>query len=335
MKRLTLLIILATILTSCFDEDSYVINPVPIAEVKIPYDINDYQTYFSLNDTLIVSYNSAEGWDLGFESSASGYHIILNTSKFMLAGNTNSTDFYGITSSTSYNMIFDSSTGDLNSTAIGDWADFSDPLNPIFLKKVYVIDRGKNKAGVHLGFKKIVFEKFESNKYFIKYSNLDNSDEHVFEIPKDETKNFVQFSFNNGGNLTTQEPSKDNWDLLFTKYSTILFDNNNTPTPYPVRGLYINKGISVALDSVSSFSNINIEKANSYTYSSKQDAIGYSWKDYVKDVYIVLYHYNYIIKDKNNNFFKIRFTSYKNTDENDPNVGDFGYISFEMQKIEE
>jgi hypothetical protein len=232
-------------------------------------------------------------------------------------------------------MNFDNSNGDINSTAIGEWANFTDPLNPIFYSKVYIIDRGKNKDGISYGFKKVVFEKLENSKYTIKFANLDNSDEHTFDISKDETKNFVLFSFDNGGNVTIQEPKKQDWDLLFTKYTTLLYDNNNVPTPYPVRGVYINKGLSVAVDSVSSFENIDLAKANTYNYSSNQDAIGYNWKNYINNDYVVLYYYNYIVKNRDNIYFKIRFTNYKNSDESNPEYGKNGYVSFEMQRIDE
>jgi len=332
-KIYPIILLLATTLTSCFDEDSYIIKPVPINDINIPYSVYEYQTYFSLNDTMIISHNSYADWDIGFESSPTGFHIILNTSKFMYAGNTNLSDFTAVTSNVADTMIYDRSSGNLDSTAIGNWVDFSDPLNPIYPKKVYIINRGVNESGVPFGYKKIVFEKLENNIYYIRFANLDNSDEHYFEIPKNSSVNFVLFSFDNGGNLNTQQPDKDLWDLNITKYSTILFDNNNVATPYLVRGVLINNGLSVAMDTINTFGSININNISSYTFSTKQDAIGYSWKVFNGDDYVVLYHYNYIIKDRNNNYFKLRFTNFKNTDVNDVLYGSNGYPSFEMEKL--
>ncbi len=331
MKKIFFILLIAIFSNSCIDEDSYIIDPVPIPEITIPYNINENQTYFNLHDTLIVQNNRDESWDLGFEASSSGYHVILNYSKFMFAKNTNSTDFYGITTNTvSGSMEFDNSNGDLNSTAIGNWADFSDPLNPIFYKKVYIIDRGKNIEGISYGFKKIVFDKLENGTYTIKYANLDNSDEHTFEVVKDATQNFVHFSFNNGGELSIQEPDNQSWDLLFTKYTTLLYDNNNVPTPYPVRGVLINKELSVAADSTTNFYLINLSKTSSYNFSKDQDAVGYKWKRYITikgtATYVVNYKYNYIIKNRQDEYFKIRFTNYFSSD---------GIVSFEMQRIDE
>ncbi len=334
MRITTFIIIsLSITLTSCFKDDGYVIEPIPIQEVKIPYSIYEDQVYFRLSDTAIVSHNNYAAWDLGFESSASGYHIILNTSKFMYAGNTESTDFSAITSNTASLMLFDRSSGSPDSTAIGNWGDFSNPLNPIFPKNVYIINRGVDELGNSFGFKKIVFEKLENNSYYLHYSNLDNSDEHFYQIPKDNLVNHVQFSFDNGGNTTAQQPNKADWDILFTKYSTILFDDNGVPTPYLVRGAYINKGLSVAKDTITDFYSIGINSVGNYSFSTKQDAIGFDWKDYIGEKYIVKPYFTYIIKDNKNNYFKLRFTGFYNNIENHPNYGEKGFTSFELVKL--
>jgi hypothetical protein len=337
--RNLILILFALTLISCFDENSFVIKPIPIdefsVEVKIPYSMYEDQTFFSLNDTAIVSHNNYANWDLGFEATPTGYHIILNSTKFMYAGNTGLTDFSSVITNVADTMMFDRSSGNLDSTAIGNWADFTDALNPVFLKKVYIINRGVDESGTSLGFKKIIFEKLENNTYFIHYANLDNSDDHTYQVPKNTAVNFVQFSFEDGGNLNTQQPNKDLWDLDLTKYSTILYDqnNNNKPTPYLVRGVLINSGVSVAKDTVNSYSSINISNIDSYTFSSKQDAIGFDWKKYINGEYVIIGHYNYIIKDSKGNYFKLRFTGYKNTISGDIHYGVKGYPSFEMSKL--
>ena len=333
MNRIYIIILLAITFTSCFDENSFVIKPIPIGEgsieVKVPYSMYEDQTYFNLNNSTLISHNNYADWDLGFEASPTGYHIIINTAKFMYAGNSNLTDFTSVTTTAVDTMMYDRSSGNLDSTAIGNWADYSDALNPIYPKKIYIIDRGVDENGTSLGYKKIVFEKLENDTYYIHYANLDNSDEHDYQVPKNALVNFVQFSFNGGGNLNVQQPNKDLWDFNLTKYSTVLFDNanHNKPTPYLVRGVLINKGISVALDSITPFTSISYSNVGSYTYSTKLDAIGWNWKIYKNDIYIVVDHYTYIIKDNNNNYFKLRFTDFYNKS------GIKGYPTFEMSKL--
>jgi hypothetical protein len=333
--KFTNLIILASItLTGCFHEKDYVIKPIIISEVKIPYSMYESQTYFSLSNSVVVSHNNYADWDLGFESSPTGFHIILNSSKFMYAGNSGLTNFSAVTTTAVDTMTFDSSTGNLDSTAIGNWADFTDVLNPIYPKKVYIINRGVNEDGVSFGYKKVVFEKLENNTYFIHFANLDNSEEFYYQIPKNNTLNFVQFSFDGGGNLNTQEPSKDLWDLCFTKYSSILFDDFGVPTPYIVRGVFINNGLSVAKDTITPFYSIKYSDLSNYTFSTKKDAIGYDWKIYKNDIYSIIDHFSYIIKDQNSNYYKLRFTGFYNSIPGDVNIGQKGYPSFEFIKME-
>ena len=74
---------------------------------------------------------------------------------------------------------------------------------------------------------------------------------------------------------------RQRWDLCFTQYSTILYDDNNVATPYLVRGVYINmNGTTAARDTINSFNDITANDISDYTFSSAQDAIGYDWKDY-------------------------------------------------------
>ena len=132
--KYSLILFFLLLLTGCFPEDDLVV-PLDIDLIEIPYSMYDTQTWFNLQNMSVISHNAFTDWDLGFESNGSGHHIILNTSKFMHAGNTGSTDFYGITTNICDTMVYDDSSGDLNKTAIGDWADFSDPANPVYHRK--------------------------------------------------------------------------------------------------------------------------------------------------------------------------------------------------------
>jgi HmuY protein len=326
MKNIKVLIFLS-LLTGCFPEDNKVV-PLDIDIVEIPWSMYDYQTWFSLQNKSVISYNSFLDWDLGFESNGSGHHIILNTSRFMYAGNSESTDFAGITSNICDTMIFDDSSGDLNKTAIDKWADFTNPDIPVYPKKVYIIDLGSDNNGVPYGFKKIIFEQFENNTYWIHFSNLDGSDEHYFQISTDPERSFTLFSFSNGGSIAPVQPLNSEWDLCFTQYSTILFDDKKVATPYLVRGVYLNPaGTTAASDTINSFYDITAYDVDNYTFSSSQDAIGYAWKDYKNDSYKINPGIFYIIKDQRGEYYKLKFTGYYN------NSGARGYPSFQVNKL--
>jgi hypothetical protein len=323
----TVPLFLLLILTGCFPEDKQV-TPLDIDIVEIPYSMYDTQTWYSLNSMSVISNNSFTEWDLGFESAGPGHHIILNTSRFMHAGNTGSSDFSGITTNICDTMVYDASDGDPTKTAIGEWADFSDPLNPVYPQKVYIIDLGTDNNGVSYGLKKVTFNSFANNTYSIHFSNLDGTEEHTYEVATDPGRSFTFFSFSNGGNTLPLQPPDDNWDLCFTQYSTILFDDKNVATPYLVRGVYINMtGTTAAVDSTNSFYNITAGDIPDYTFSGAQDIIGYEWKDYQNDSYKINPNIFYVIKDRTGTYYKLKFTGYYNTS------GERGYPSFQCIEL--
>jgi hypothetical protein len=325
--KYSIILLLLLLLTGCFPEDDPVV-PLDIDITEIPYSMYDTQTWFNLQNMSITSHNAFNEWDLGFESYGSGHHIILNTSRFMHAGNTGSSDFNGITTNICDTMVYDDSSGDLNNTAIGEWADFSDPLNPVYSKNVYIIDLGTDNNGVLFGYKKITFNSLESNIYSVHFSNLDGSDEHYFEVTTDPDKSFTLFSFSNGGSIASVQPADSDWDLCFTQYSTILFDDNNVATPYLVRGIYINmNGTTAARDTINSFYDITANDIPDYTFSSAQDIIGYDWKDYKDDSYNINPNIFYIIKDLLGEYYKLKFAGYYNTS------GERGFPSFQCIKL--
>jgi hypothetical protein len=324
---LSLLIIMAT-LTGCFEKED-IITPREINEIEIPYSLYEYQTYYRLKDESIVSFNRYDTWDLGFECREGSFGVILNSSRYMHAGNAGTTDFYAVNSNIADTMIFDDSSGDITKTALGEWVDLTDPLNPVFTGTVFIVDRGLNESGESFGFMKLVVEKLENDIFYIRYANLDGSGETTFQVARDPLLNFVLFSFNDGGNLAVQQPLSSEWDLCFTKYTTVINDDNGVPTPYIVRGVYLNTtgGVTAVLDSLTPFYDINLLSVPGYTFSEMQDAIGYEWKDYSDDSYTLVDGMNYVICNQEGVYFKIRFTDYYNK------AGQRGYPAFEQVEL--
>ena len=80
-----------------------------------------YQVFYDFETNSTIAQNLISEWDLGFETSDSGWHVILNTSKMMLAGNTGETNFEMVKNKSGLEMNFDPSHGNLDSTAIGNW----------------------------------------------------------------------------------------------------------------------------------------------------------------------------------------------------------------------
>ena len=327
--NITVILALSIVLLSCFEDDTHV-DPLPINEVNILNSIYEYQIYVDIENSSIVSSNRYSEWDLGFESSPGGYHIILNTARFMYAGNTFETNFDAVNSATPADMYFDNSNGDLDSTVLKDWVDMSDPDNLTFTNYVYVIDRGRDEEGNSFGFKKLFIEKLEQDTFYIRFANLDGTEDYRFSVPKDTSVNFNLFSFENGGQFLVSEPNKNRWDFCLTKYTTIIPDDDGTLYDYIVRGALLNphKGIEVGVDKENYFYDITFNMIDSYTYSLERDAIGYEWKnfDQEQEIYIIEENYSYILKNVNGLTYKLRFTDFFKD-------GEKGYPSFEIMEL--
>lgn len=329
---------LQMMLNSCFKEDEKVTphDPGDVETVVIEMTSNyKYQVYYDLSTNSVVGTNEKKAWDLGFECSPGGWHIILNTSNFMLAAKSGTTDFEMTLDTAGMDFRFDESTGNLDSTAIGNWLEFLPPdSTKSYTEEVYVIDRGYDEFGNLRGLRKIVFLELENDQYTFRYANMDGSNDHTFTITKDPTVNYIYFSFDGGGQQLIYEPSSYDWDLLFTQYTTLLFTNAGDPYPYLVTGVLSNpKTIAVHQDTLMDFHTIDLQSVQNLDYNTIQDEIGYDWKDVVGDVgsgnvnYVIIPDINYIIRDWQGFYYKLRFVNFYN------NSGEKGYPTFEFQKL--
>lgn len=346
MKILNLIAILslAILLSACFKEDEKIPahdpGDVETAIVDLTAVIEDnvylyrYQKYFDLNSGQVVSGNMKKEWDLGFECSPEGWHIILNTASFMITSGTGSDDFNATIDTTGFKWYFDKSDGNLDSTAIGEWFTWSQPdSNKLYTNEVYVIDRGYDELGNLRGLRKIVFLSLEDDEYIFKFANMDGSGEITDTVTKDPVFNFMCYSFDNGGQELYLEPPKYNWDLLFTQYTTMLYTNEGDPYPYLVTGVLSNRlDVEVARDTLMDFQSINRNSVNQMEFTTIQDEIGYDWKDVVGDpssgsiTYVIIEGLNYVVRDQEGFFYKLRFISFYDK-------GVKGYPTFEYQKL--
>jgi len=326
------------LLTSCFKEDEKVKPHDPgdviTKSIELTRDYR-YQVYYDLGNNEVISTNLKKEWDLGFECSSEGWHIILNTSSFMVASNTGSDDFSAPIDTTGYTWHFDKSDGNLDSTAIGNWLTFSQPdSSKIYSNDVYVIDRGYDELGNLRGLRKVVFLSLEGDVYTFKYAKLDGSEETTFTVTKDPAVSFMCFSFDDGGKQLDFEPPRYDWDLLFTQYTTLLYTNEGDPYPYLVTGVLSNRqGVEVATDTIMDFQSINVNSVEQLEFTTIQDEIGYDWKDVVGDVntgsvtYVIVEGLNYVIRDHEGYYYKLRFISFYD------NTGNKGYPTFEYQQL--
>lgn len=275
------------------------------------------QIYYDLGSQSIVSTNSKEFWDLGFEASEAGWHVILNSSRGGAVWSTEQTEFAAISDTVGAAWKHDAPTGNLDSTAFGDYRD---------LQSVLVLDRGYNSEGIHTGFRKLIVEEVNSFYYHLRTAELDGGGEMVIEIPKDESLNFVSVSLDQNS-VVDVEPNKEDWDLVFTQY-TYVFDD--PPLAYLVVGVISNRNnVSIALDLEKAFEKIAYTDTDSYDFVEALDMIGYNWKEYDFGTgsYQVFSNMNYIIRDTEGRYFKMHFIDFYNSD------GGKGAPKMEVQEL--
>lgn len=294
------------LISSCTKEELPVLphNAGNVTTSTVNLEANyKWQVFYNLKTNTVVSQNLKTAWDLGFENNTEGYHLILNTSKVMMASNTHVTSFEEIKDTAGFysHRKWDAPGGDMDSTAIGDWRG----TNP-----VYIIDRGYSETGAHQGFRKIQLLQADAAKYVIRIANMNGSGDQTLEIKKDNDYNFMFLSFTNN-QLVTIEPPKDKWDLVFTQYTHIFY---NPVMPYLVTGCLLNRyHTQAAKDQTTDFLSITYNRALSYTLYPDINTIGYDWKTYTNDTYITNSDFNYIIRTSEGVYYKLHFIDFFNS----------------------
>jgi len=304
MRNNILLFILSICLIACETKEL----PVPMHEqgealvTEASMGENyDYQLFYSFEKNTVVQKNLKTIWDIGFEATADGFHVILNSSKMMYAYNTQQSNFQSVTDTSGFEQgkKLDASSGNMDSTAMGNWEQG---------KPVFIIDRGSTIAG-SIGFAKLQINNVDASGYEITFQLLPNGTTTNLHIPKDEAYNYSFLSFENGGKLVSVEPPKADWDLSFTQFSVEI------PTPYLVTGVLLNTYKTTAQrDSMVSFDSIDISFAQQMTFSDARDIIGYDWKyfDFNASTYLVNSSMNFIIKTQNETYYKMHFLDFYN-----------------------
>lgn len=271
--------------------------------------------------------NKNDKWDIAFENGVKGWHVRINYSNYYGIYRTGSSNFkansYPIVET---NWLYDASSGNMDSTAIGNWQEVTGEGTRVYLLGIY--------NGVkYIPHSRLKFLSVSDTSYVFAYSGMDSFDADTVTIRKNDNYNYTYFSLSKKDTVII-EPDKANWDILFTQYTTTLYTNEGIPTPYVVRGVYLNPyKVAASLDSISNYTDIKPGSGSSYQFYSRQDFIGYTWKSVEINQsantarYSVNDTYSYLLKDNEGQCFKFRFMSYVN----DSLV--VGFPMFEKEKI--
>lgn len=332
---LLLLVLLSAIaLPSCFKDDVAVLPHVAgdfVTDTVEMTAIYKNQVYYSLLDSATVKINNKDSWDLGFESSPEGWRVILNSSCFMKTALLEGQDYGFPVDTTGAQWLFNPSDGSADSLAVGRWFRINGN-DTTGLNQLFILDRGIDALGNNRGFRQLVIDSLAHGAFYFRIADYNGSNSKSYKVTKRAGINHVLFSIANP-DAEISEPAANDWDLVFTQYTTLLYTDIGEPYPYLVTGILLNpNSTEVAVDSITSFDNIDFAKAQTMTFTKQTDRIGYDWKlyDFDEGTYTVNPDKIYIIRDNKGYLYKLRFVGFYAFINNKL---DKGYPSFEYQKL--
>lgn len=268
-------------------------------------------------------------WDLAFHND--GFHVTLNATTQVMARSISKTDITAVTAADTTGFGAEMVVGFNSTLAARDWVDYSSgDLTNTAIEEissnadnnlVYIIKRN----GTEENWKKIKISQSGSN-YSIQYADINSSTFTEVVVEKTTDYNSVFFSLDNG--VIDFEPAKLRWDFMYGSYVT--FSTFGQPIPYSFSDFIIinRESTSVAtvmIDETTTFENFDVSAVSSLTFSTDLDAIGSTWRGVFPPA--TRSDRFYVLKDSENNYYKIEFESLTNGD------GDRGYVTFEFELL--
>lgn len=266
-------------------------------------------------------------WDLGFYGGDE-FRVILNSSVGMMAKEINKNDLAAVTAADtigfSNEVVFNQTAPTTSSLAYIDYPDGNLARTAIREvsataadNKVYIVNTGKTigTTPVDRGWKKIRVIRNASGGYTLQHADIAATTFTSVDIAKDPNYYFKYASFQTGA--ISIEPEKKKWDLAWTYFSNVT-NFGTGEVPYLFQDIIlINRGVSIAkvmttTKSYEAFAASDITA--SLAFMTTQNAIASDWRagggpgtspSVRSDRY-------YILKDADNNYYKLKFTALTN-----------------------
>ncbi|MEZ4757691.1 MAG: T9SS type A sorting domain-containing protein [Flavobacteriales bacterium] len=278
---------------------------------------NAQQVWYSLQNGVQATADLA-AWDLAFEINSFTSSILVNTAKGLTVFETPLAiaDWASLTSPNEadwtaiYNSELSWFEGALTNGNNLDqpdgfnlgWGGYSFITHTVAGTKVYVIKDGEG------NYRKLRINSLASNTYSFTFADLDGSNEITATLNKSNFvgKNFGYFSFDTNSTADL-EPAANSWDLLFTKYTSII--PAPEPTAYSVAGVLQNKQVDVAqVDGIP----VAAAQWEGQLLDSAMNIIGYDWKTFNMTTFSYEYAEDrtYFVNDRQGNIWKLVFIGY-------------------------
>ena len=322
--------------------DSAYLGGVFYPTIGGPNEPNQVYVDLSSNKETVVR---RDAWDLGFYGGEE-FRVTINGSLYMAVSSLPNTDINSVNSSSvaalkpvvavgtfdPQNEVYvDGPSGNILETAISEISE--DAFNnPVYLVNLGV-EIGTEQpnagsvaiAGDSRGWKKIRILRDSSN-YILQYADLDATSYNEISISKDADFNFTFFSFKNN-RIVNVEPQKLQWDISFTVFTNIIAGAGSYG--FSDFSLHNRKGgvTSYSLvDNNITYENFTATNINDSLLQESQVVIGSSWRNvFDRTANSNIY---YVLKDANNNYFKIRFLDLVNEN------GERGFPRFEYTLLQ-
>lgn len=211
--------------------------------------------------------------------------------------------------------------GDLSKTAIAAISATESE------NKVYIINRGfgVGEPMPSRGWKKIRIIQNASGGYTLQYADINASNFQTIDIAKNPTYFFNYISFENGA--VDVEPESTKWDFAWSYFSNVA-NFGFGEFPYLFQDfISLNRNVQATKVMTSTVSYESFGEANltGLTFSGNQNTIGSDWRSGggPSTQPAVKTDRFYIIKDSENNYYKLRFTAMTQN-------GERGYPAFEF-----
>ncbi|UZD21945.1 HmuY family protein [Algoriphagus halophytocola] len=343
---LTALLAGVTLLSSCGEDDPepVIIPPTESGLIEVDGGGAAYPNtaFIDLSKGTQTSV-SRDSWDLAF-ATGSEFKVLINGTTGAMASATGETDINAV--STAAMSAADSAALVLSFTNLEGILHVDDPSMPLSKpaiaavsateasNEVYFLSRGA--SGVDAKpWKKIRIIR-NGDGYTLQHAAGDATDFTSVDIGKDSDYNFVYFSFENG--VVEVEPAKDTWDISWTA------GTSSTPFPQATNGtlayffqdliyqnIYGGSAVSEVLEEDIAYENFSVQDAETLPFNSTDRlTIGSNWRAgggpssspaVKEDRY-------YVVKDSENNIYKVRFLSLTKD-------GERGKPSFEFELVTE
>jgi len=152
------------------------------------------------------------------------------------------------------------------------WGAYNMNTNEVVGKKIWLLTDARRSMMKKIYISKIVFD----TMWIFTISNLDGTDSNTIQISKPAYKGklFAYYNLLNNS-VIDREPKLSNWNLLFTRYKSIVTLMGQT-LPYPVMGVLLSPNTMGAR--VKDAGVANMELTDSTLFTRDIGTIGWDWK---------------------------------------------------------